>query len=159
MKRACVLPAVLALAVGGQVAYGHVIDSGTVVSYHCVTSPCEILSSVPDEGFVLTDILTNENNEITVKEDGVQKIVVKARNDGVTSRLSYHLVSGIPFAPGSSVEVSTVLGSAVTVSGYIPSSSGAVPAVGELGMAVMVALVLVVGAIVFTRMKQRQAAT
>ena len=165
MRRFCLLAAVLALVVGGQVAYGQ----GQVVGYYAsgVTGGTDVLivDPVPAGGLVITDILKEEASpaQITLKEeiDGGPAEVKMKLTMGIsdTHQPNLHLNSGIPFTAGAKVYVST-LGNAtvVTLMGYIPNGSATVPAIGELGMAVMAAAVLMLGAIVFTRMKQRQAA-
>ena len=132
---------------------------GEVLSYNVILPPnYENLGiPVPEGGFVLTDLVgVWGTQEIAVEVD--QDAEAKLRWHSTTGALN--LSSGIPFASGTTMNVRQGSPSpfTMTMSGYVPMPAGAVPAVGELGMAVMIALVLVVGCLVFVRMKQRQAA-
>ena len=158
MKRSCILAVVMVTA-------GHVVVADEVVSFsgRVDSGATEtIVPEVPSEGFILTDLFIGDANSqpdfvyLTIYDfDGAtdwKRIEGKFGAQRYTS-----LGAGIPFEHEVRAKNYAGVSVYVTLTGYIPSPSGTVPAVGELGVAVMVAAVLVVGTIVFTRMKQRQA--
>ena len=161
MKRSMSL--VAAVLLSGGVAY-----ADTVVSY-CGGGNAHggiKITDIPAEGFVLTDIIISRPGEQRFRFwDGAVEVgeLVLEVDGNLTTGYVWHWESGISLSGSAELWVQALDGGGsgflmYTVSGYIPSPSSTVPAVGELGMALMAAAIVVVGAIVFTRMKQRQAA-
>lgn len=140
------------------------------VSYYSGTCldnvPCDIVSSLPSEGFVLTDLVSGNYNGLALSIQEVIGANVSAMVEfrtgvvsGSNNHPSYHLNSGIPFAGGAGIRVVTTdnqLGVPlkVTLVGYIPNTgccTAGVPAVGSLGLGVMVLGVVGLGAALLRR--------
>ncbi len=165
MSRSISIGAVVLLSAG--VAYGDA--RGEVMSYWVSsTDQAVVIPVVPSGGFVITDIVFLR----TYVDEHVfyQDIVGEATCSGTTrarirpaTETRYHFQSGIRFDGGSKVSLCVGFGVPVQaiISGYIPCPDpcgiGAVPAVGNAGVGVMVVLLLAGGALVISR-RQRQAA-
>ena len=67
--------------------------------------------------------------------------------------MSYYLQSGIPFLGGSEISFdgSFNIPANVTLSGYIPSQGVPIPALGDIGMGIMLLFLAAVGGFVFSR--------
>ena len=139
------------------------------VSYYsgaCPGGTCDLVASLPAQGFVLTDIISNLNNGygITVIEVDGSNAVTKAGflvgqlagNGGRQLPLSYHLNSGIPFVGGRGLRLEGQATQNWTLVGYIPgTAAGSVPAVGGVGLTVLVVAMVAAGGYI---LKRRQAA-
>jgi len=164
MQRVPILFSVVVLSSAG-VAVG---QQGQVVSYYLAGPPGStvvVIPEVPVNGFILTDVVggpSSPGNLILVEETqaGSQtKLYLPHPIVGIGSGTGYdafdtHFVSGIPFTAGSVVKA-TLEGSTerVTISGFvpIPAAAGNVPAVGSIGLVVLVVLLLGAGGVILAR--------
>ncbi len=153
MKRSgSVFAGVLLLSAG--VAYGQ----GEVVSFHGSGSGGTFIVPDPlDFDFVLTDIVFNhllaDTSYILAEVIDAQetpKVNVRSISQaGVASIWEYHFQSGIRFAGGSTIKVTSGSGT-LTISGYYVTG-GTVPTVGEWGLVVMVVLLMTAATVIFAR--------
>jgi hypothetical protein len=144
-----------------------------VVSYFTGSCPvsgsCNVVATLPVQGFVLTDIIYGESTfgDLLIQEVSGQTIVdkVEVRLGDINNfeNLSYHFESGVAFAGGSAIRAlaSSVHLNRLTIMGYIPgtAASGNVPAVGTLGLAILVIGMVAAGGLVLRRASLRQSAT
>ena len=161
MIRQVSIVAVVLLATGA--AYGHVTQTGEVVSYckinvnvsgsHVVVSAGEI----PAGGFVLTDVIVTDESAGSLCRftQGSTYLFTVLSSASVQS---WHLNSGVQVEPGTNLTVDFD-GSAphrdVTISGYVPApGAGTVPAISGVGFALMVVALAALGGAVFRRKKQ-----
>lgn len=130
----------------GDAALGH----ETPLSFHGrFEDGATIISAeeIPD-GFILTDIIINLGNNwaVTLVQNGANK--ASFRFDGSFGQRplqSYHLNTGIVFEPGTDVTVDVPGLTTITISGYVPTPVSPVPAVGTIGLIIMVGLMAVAG--------------
>ena len=125
------------------------VGQGEVVSFYAtVQDSLVMVPSVPSAGLIITDVSVNVTSPVSLnlKENGVFKTDLRVGPSG------HHFTSGIRFAPGTQLLVD-LNGPTynVTISGYIPSITGNVPAVGAWGMLVMVLMIVVAGTMVLRR--------
>jgi hypothetical protein len=127
---------------------------------------CQLDDSLPPQGFVLTDVL-HANPALlylSVQEGSITKaqfVLGEVANGGPQRNQSYHLQSGIPFAGAASLNVAVggnTNASEVTLIGYIPgTAAGSVPAVGTVGLAIMLLGMIAAGGLVLRWASMRQA--
>jgi len=152
-RRSMSFVAVLGLLSSGGVAFGQ----GQVVSYFASGSfpdPIVMVDPVPAGGLVVTDIAT-VTTQATVKlriveVDGSNNNIIKL-HAVFSEDKPYSLRSGLRFEPGTRVEVldgGSSLG--VSMSGYVPSGSGSVPAISAWGLGIL-GLCLLLGATLLMR--------
>lgn len=141
--------------------------SPITVSYYsgaCTgTGSCDIAPSLPSQGFVLTDLIYGcEGRDLSIQEVSGSNVVEKARvpfNPGTGIGItSYHLNSGIPFSGGSGIRTELFNSGSpellrLTLVGYIPgtAASGGVPAVGGVGLAIMLVALVAAGGFILRR--------
>ncbi len=152
MSRMMTVAVVVLLSAG--VAWGQ-DQRGAIVSYYeNLPDGGTWIASVPDGGFVMTDIVTPGGATVIVRENGVHKLVW-------TSELgarSLHLTSGVPLAAGSVVTLLHGGGAStiqIALSGYIPCPApcglSTIPAVSTIGLVIMVSGLLAAGGYVMRR--------
>jgi hypothetical protein len=127
------------------------------------TGSCDIAPSLPSQGFVLTDLIYGcEGRDLSIQEVSGSNVVEKARVpfNPATGITSYHLNSGIPFSGGSGIRTELLNSGSpellrLTLVGYIPgtAATGSVPAVGGVGLAIMLVALLGAGALVLRRVR------
>jgi hypothetical protein len=128
---------------------------GQVVSYFGSWSGTDftIISEVPANGFVLTDIISPYENcnleliELTPGMPDVWKVIASLT-------LTNNLTSGVAFTPGKTVRARSCSGGhAITLAGYIPTTAAQsnVPAVSTWGLVVLGLLVVSAGSMVMVK--------
>ena len=144
------LAVVAAVGISATVANGQ----GQVVSF-TVQAGVEVvkIGTAPEGGFILTDVCVREtgNFDVEFRQGVTSKVSFKITETNNT----FHLRSGIPFDGGSQIIVSHDIpgGAYFTLSGYIPTPNGSVPAVSTWGLIVLAILMLSAGTLVMTRRK------
>ena len=156
------------VTLAGQAAYGQ-----EVVSLYGSNAVNPIMIELPPEGFVMTDIFFAGNLPAAGDEAVLDEVVTGQSDERKASLIigewvagtiitDIHFRSGIAFSaasPPAKVRVDFLFTPTeqhrVTISGYIPSTTGNVPAVGAWGLTVMVLMILAGGTVV---MKQRRSA-
>ncbi len=147
----------VAVLLSAAVAYGR----GEIVSYSKDIQGTGVIVASADnpDGFVLTDVLlaVSDNNvefyQGTVHPDG-RKLYLEQ-----TWAKEYHFESGIAFDPGSvvTVKVQSSGFAVVTISGYVPCPSPcwqpSIPAVGNVGLGILIATIAAAGGWVLSRRK------
>ncbi len=140
----CAMVAVVVLSVGAQT-----FGQGQVVSFHLINDTAT--ATAPSGGLVLTDVSMHGDANVTISNGSTTVAQIQLRD--VTSN-QHHWNSGIKFEAGDEIGYTGSL-SGITLSGYIPSPTvnGTIPAVGNVGLGIMVASLAAAGGWVLSRRK------
>lgn len=126
-----------------------------VVSYYVAqiqpSTKVVVVPSLP-QGFVLTDIHTPGNIYLDIYERQNAVDVHKGRiRIDQQAIASVNMVSGIPFAPQSSLVLESTNTVDILISGYIPALPGNAPAVSTYGLVILAMLIIIAGTISLLR--------
>lgn len=116
-------------------------------------NPCDVVPVLPVQGFVLTDIVCPYGLDINLWEvDGQTEEAKLLAKVGQSHPFEYHFNSGMPFGGGLTLRAGGDAGIWCTYMGYIPGTgTGSVPAVGSMGLALIVLLLLGLGGALIRR--------